>query len=190
MDRRAFLTREGIKDAFLALVSEMGYRKINVTALCKKANIARATFYLHYDFLDEVLEEILGDAIKIAESPAIDGKSLGELLRILETKGSIDNAFMPVCQRVVEIPRYKPLFLDEDLSEKILQFIYKEKKNEMVPKIAKEYGLSLPLAEKLFIFILHGTFFVNKSMDWEKSKEWYDVQKMILKLLSGGVQKL
>ena len=48
-----------IKDALLELNKETAYDKINVTMVCRQAEIARATFYLHFDSLDEVLDSVI-----------------------------------------------------------------------------------------------------------------------------------
>lgn len=66
-DRRTLYTRQVIKDALLELTNRIPYEKINVTMLCKQADIARATFYLHYDSLDEVLDAVIDDALLFSE---------------------------------------------------------------------------------------------------------------------------
>ena len=47
-DRRSKYTRMIIKDTFLELLKEKSYDKINVSQICKNAEITRTTFYLHY----------------------------------------------------------------------------------------------------------------------------------------------
>ena len=66
-DRRTIYTRNTIKDALLELLADTTFDRITVTALCKQAEITRATFYLHYDNLDEVLNELLDDALRLTE---------------------------------------------------------------------------------------------------------------------------
>ena len=55
-DRRTLYTRQVVKDALLELLEKNPYDKINVTLLCRQAEITRATFYLHYADLNEVLD--------------------------------------------------------------------------------------------------------------------------------------
>jgi len=38
-------------------------------------------------------------------------------------------------------------------------------------------------AEKIFLFMLHGNFAVNKSLGWDKSPDWYYIQEIIQKLI-------
>ena len=62
-DLRIIRTRHMIKTAFFALISEIGFEKITVQNLTKKAVINRSTFYLHYtdkfDLLNQLENEIL-----------------------------------------------------------------------------------------------------------------------------------
>lgn len=47
-DRRVQRTHQLLKEALLALIVEKGYEAINVQDITDRANIGRATFYLHY----------------------------------------------------------------------------------------------------------------------------------------------
>jgi AcrR family transcriptional regulator len=62
-DLRVIRTRQMIKDAFLELMDTVGFSKITVENLTKKAFISRNTFYLHYtdkfDLLNQLENEIL-----------------------------------------------------------------------------------------------------------------------------------
>ena len=62
-DIRAKYTCRLIKDTFLELLENISYEKLNISIICKKAKIARATFYLHYNNLNQVLIEVLDDYV-------------------------------------------------------------------------------------------------------------------------------
>lgn len=47
-DRRIQRTHQLLKEALLALIVEKGYETINVQDITDRANVGRATFYLHY----------------------------------------------------------------------------------------------------------------------------------------------
>ena len=51
-------TRDKIKLALLSLLEEKEFSKINITELVKLAGVYRATFYLHYKSLNDVIEDI------------------------------------------------------------------------------------------------------------------------------------
>lgn len=42
----------------------------------------------------------------------------------------------------------------------------------------------------LFQFMLHGSFYVNRSLGWDKNERWYDFQETLSKLLDAGVRSL
>ena len=62
-DRRTLYTRMVIKDAFLKLKSSLAYNDITISKICTEAEISRGTFYLHYDNIRQVLDEVLDDAL-------------------------------------------------------------------------------------------------------------------------------
>ena len=55
MDRRVRRTRRQMRDALLALVMEHGYESVTIQQITDKADLSRATFYLHYKEKDERL---------------------------------------------------------------------------------------------------------------------------------------
>lgn len=57
-DRRTRYTKQVIKDAYLELLDEFQPSKITVTEVCRRADINRGTFYLHYEDLPRVMEEL------------------------------------------------------------------------------------------------------------------------------------
>jgi AcrR family transcriptional regulator len=83
-DLRVLRTRQMLKDAFFELMETVGFKKITVDGLTKKAFVSRNTFYSHYtdkyDLLrsleDEVLEEIKGI---MADMPGEIARSRDEL---------------------------------------------------------------------------------------------------------------
>lgn len=55
MDRRKQKTRDSIRSAYIAMLTEHPDQRLTVTALAKRANIDRKTFYLHYDTIEDVM---------------------------------------------------------------------------------------------------------------------------------------
>ena len=104
-DRRTIYTRNVIKDALLEAMKEKAFEQITVTDVCRRAEVTRATYYLHYQSLNQVLDELLNDALQIAdqdcqkqEEDALQILSLlaGEQADHLREKESL----LPVCHRV------------------------------------------------------------------------------------------
>ncbi len=101
-DRRTLMTKQMIKDALLELLAHTPYEKVTVSALCRQAEITRATFYLHYDNTESVLSELLDDALRLTElADRPQAPWTGELLEKPEaaaTPADLD-AMLPACQR-------------------------------------------------------------------------------------------
>ena len=60
-DLRKIRTRKSIHQAFEEMICEMDYQDITVRELTNRAMINRKTFYLHYNSLDDLLEEFQND---------------------------------------------------------------------------------------------------------------------------------
>ena len=178
-----------IQDALLELLQNTPYEKITVTALCKQSEITRATFYLHYNNIDDVLDELLDDALRLTELDAIQPFSSSIFNRNIEIEISIEemhpdpDALLPACQRAASNPKYRILFLDESLSHHMLRKLYQIQKPQRIPEIMRAYHVNEWEAEKIFLYILHGNFAVNKSLGWGKNEDWYHIQKIIKRLL-------
>lgn len=61
VDRRVKRTKRLLGSAMLELVVEQEYDTITINQLTERADVNRATFYLHYDSKDELLYEALED---------------------------------------------------------------------------------------------------------------------------------
>ena len=57
-DRRIEKTRKTIRDTLLMEMKDLSYQDLSVSKLCRDANIGRGTFYLHYNDIYEVVQEI------------------------------------------------------------------------------------------------------------------------------------
>ncbi len=55
LDRRVQRTRQLLRDALLALILERGYDLLTIQDITDRANLGRATFYVHYGSKDELL---------------------------------------------------------------------------------------------------------------------------------------
>ena len=183
------MTKGMIKDALLELLQNTAYEKITVTALCRQAEITRATFYLHYDNIDDVLNELLDDALRLTELDALHSLTPTLYNRDIENESNLEetspdpDALLPACQRAASNPKYRILFLDESLSHHILKKLYQMQKTQRIPEIMRDYHVTEWEADKIFLFMLHGNFAVNKSLGWNKNADWYRIQEIIKNLL-------
>lgn len=62
--RRVLRTKAAIEEAFVALVIEHGYEKVSVEDIVARADLAKATFYAHYDNKEALLLEAFSRLIE------------------------------------------------------------------------------------------------------------------------------
>ena len=81
-NRRIQMTRRLLKDALLELLETTDLARISVTALCRKADVHRSTFYQYYTDSSALLEEIEADFLRLIPVPpaVLDTKNQKKLL--------------------------------------------------------------------------------------------------------------
>ncbi len=195
-DRRTLYTRQVVKDALLELLENSTFDKINVTAVCKQAEITRATFYLHFTDLNEVLDEVIQEALEIAEHSGGDedyGTKRALLMRTLKNGPEAlrrNERLLAPCQRIADHPKYRALFMDESLAHYIIRKIYLSERGETIPALMKQCRVSRADADRLFMFMVYGLYYVNRSLRWEKSDDWYRMQYLVNHLLENGLDSV
>lgn len=173
-DRRTLYTLSVIKDAFLKLIKQKSYNQITITELCRLADITRSTFYIHYNSITDVLNDVLDDALQLTNDD--------NPLEIASSNFSFDylsqnESLIPACQRIGDSNKYQELLMDPDLSEYIIGRIMARERDHVIPSIMKKTGLSKEDAETLFIYTIHGSFAVNRLHHFKKDEKWsHDVQ--------------
>lgn len=84
-DLRYRKTRECIHATFRRLLQEVGYDKITVTMLTQQAKINRKTFYLHYDTLEELLNELSSEIVQKGVKQLLDYTLPQDLRKMIDT---------------------------------------------------------------------------------------------------------
>jgi AcrR family transcriptional regulator len=88
IDRRKVRTRQMLRDALIALILEKGYDTITVEDITNRANLGRATFYLHYrdkeGLLLSTLESIFDDLIKLVKPLSFEANATAQALIAFE----------------------------------------------------------------------------------------------------------
>ncbi len=194
-DRRTLYTRGIIKDALLAQISQVGFEKCTVSSLCREAQIGRATFYLHYDGIPAVLDELVDDALGQAGDDDDFFFRYHEVVQIMKATPRVEDfeaflGLLPACQRAADHPKYHAMFLDPAAGEYILKRLYHTKRRASVRQIREQFQVSEEQAEALFLFVLQGAFAVNCEVRWAKNQEWYERQKTLMSFLAGGLDAL
>ncbi|MBQ6019399.1 MAG: TetR/AcrR family transcriptional regulator [Clostridia bacterium] len=91
IDRRVVKTKERIRDVFIGLLAEKPIKSITVKELSDQADINRATFYLHYedvfDLKEQLENEVVGQFEDICSSLTVsftDEEFIAVFIRLLE----------------------------------------------------------------------------------------------------------
>ena len=80
LDRRKQRTRRMLREALISLILENGYDAVTIQDITERADLRRATFYLHYKDKDELLLTVLQETFdELVEQigPAMQGDILG-----------------------------------------------------------------------------------------------------------------
>lgn len=75
MDIRTRQTRDYIKKGTLELLDKYDFQNINVSLICEKCDINRATFYNHYSSLDNLYQDIENDLFEVVDNKVNQYKS-------------------------------------------------------------------------------------------------------------------
>lgn len=171
-DRRSVYTRKVIKEAFFESLQDKGrFDAVTITDICKRADINRSTFYLHYEDKYDLLRKL------IIEELSNDS----ETLALIET---------PLCQRLPSNPLMQKLFRDPSLASLIAECIIDVRSEEVVPDLMSRCGLSEDEARYLFTFSVNGSLAVSRALDWKRNELWKDAQSVIAEFVQGGEQTL
>jgi len=63
LERRYRHTHSRIRETFEKLILELPFRDVSVTHLCTEACINRKTFYLHYESMEALMEELIDEMV-------------------------------------------------------------------------------------------------------------------------------
>ncbi len=89
LDRRVVRTRQLLRDAMMELILEKGYDAVTVKDITDRANVGRATFYLHYaggkedlllSNLQEIYDELVDRLVETKQAPFLTGRNRSSLI--------------------------------------------------------------------------------------------------------------
>ena len=83
-DLRVAVTKRMIQEALIRLLENKPIDRIKVNELCEESGINRATFYRHYETLQDILREIEADVIRALPQPRQKPRNLEDARVYLE----------------------------------------------------------------------------------------------------------
>lgn len=142
-DKRVLKTRASIKAAFMELVKTDDMAKISVSALAAKALVNRSTFYLHYndvgdvaDDLEAEIRETISEFIDEFTVSDIYGSTLALFRRLtkrLEEKPSMKEYIFFSKNSEVMVARIKRMLVEKSLGSISEKFPNLQKKDILYP---------------------------------------------------------
>lgn len=148
LDLRITKTDKMIKDAFIELADTIGFEKITVMNLTKKAMISRTTFYSHYKDKYDLLEQIENEILDGMKNEVLDG-----IKNITTEYYSIDNNFSFILKIYKYVEKNKQIFkllycnnIDESFYFKFygtLKTLYNNNIDTSMIEIPENYAINL-----------------------------------------------
>ena len=176
-DRRTRYTRQTIKDIFLEELKTKPYNKITVTEICKKSEMNRGTFYLHYysidDVLNDVFEDFLSDTSSVLEHVLCPNKQ---------------SCTYPFCQKIQSSQRYQALFFDDVVSARMLEKLSDTGKENFITRLMQKSSLTFEQAEAVFCFQMNGCLAINRMMLRSGCTDWSRIQQTIDQFIKAGLE--
>ena len=169
IDRRRRYTLSVIREAFFALLAEIGFAKMTVADICRRAEINRGTFYLHYEDKFALLDTLIDEAL--AAAPPLEGTGAEAL-----------------CQRPPANDDYYLLYSDDDAYARVAQRVVKRGAEQMVPAIMEKTGLSREDAHLIFVHNVQGNLAVNRLLGWKRGPKFALAQELLGAYAEGGMQ--
>ena len=173
-ESKYFNTAKKMNDALLFLLEKKQFEYITIKDVCQKANVNRSTFYLHYDNLNDLLDETISqsnkdffNAFSSIEMKDITKSNPDELNFIN------DRYLLPYLNFVKEHKRlYKEAKNNSSLFKADL--MQKEVYEKMVDRILDKFAIEEKYKKYVFDFFLSGIQSVISN--WLKSDCDLDVQ--------------
>ena len=168
VDRRQRYTLSVIREAFFALLAEVGFARMTVADICRRADINRGTFYLHYEDKFALLDALIDEALAAAHP----------------LEGVEAAAF---CQRPPANDDYWLLYSDGDAYARVAQRVIERGAEQVVPRIMEKTGLSHEDAHLLFVHNVQGNLAVNRLLGWRQGPEFARAQELLNAYSEGGL---
>lgn len=181
VDLRISRTHKMIKEAFFELMDTIGFDKISIQNLTKKAMVSRTTFYLHYkdkyDLLDQIENEILHGFKRMATDLPLDE---------MVTKGLSDEKPFSLLLRIYEYVKENQQFFKLIMGKNgDPSFYYKlsETMKRTAPKFINVDRLKIPEHYAVAIIIGVQTSIINDWLRTGMKETPQEIVSMITKVM-------
>ena len=158
-ESKYFNTAKKMNDALLFLLEKKDYSYITISDICKKANVNRSTFYLHYENIGDLFEEVVEKSSKsfFEHFKDTQGIQQGEIERMDTEDLELvrDEYLLPYLSFVKEnINFYKTLSTHANLFH--MDSLKKNSFQDFVSKIMNRFHVDEKYQEYYFDFYVNG----------------------------------
>ena len=186
-DRRAVYTEMVIREAFLQLVKSKPIQKITVSDICALAEISRPTFYLHYEdiyaLVDEIGENMLASA-KLKDITEVSMDNPDELHQVTLH-------LIHVIEKNLQI--YKICVLERGIATQLPKKITEELNGTLIKKWAESENVDTTLDKSYIVEFIQAGFnsilscWISKDPEKRETDEQlaYIIENLLLKGLMG-----
>ena len=178
-DRRTKYTRNLIKEVLMAFLKERRFETITVTEICRRAEINRGTFYLHYLDTYNVLEDLVDDFLS-------------------ETTDTVQHVLCPqqsscthsLCSRIQSSEKYWPLLMHDTAAAQVLNKLMENGKSGFSGYLMQNSSLTKDQAEAVFAFQINGCLAINRMMIQNRTADWQKIQAAVDQYIRAGLECL
>ena len=186
-NRRVVMTCRMIKDALIDLMNDNDFSKISISDVCKAADVNRSTFYLHYETIDDLVNEAIETMNQRFMSYFADTKGIAEELSHTDLSNLvlITRDYLEPYLRFVSENKdlYRAAFRNPREIQANARYGYIKK--YIVEPILKRFGVPNPYWKYYIAYYINGTMAIIK--EWLET-ECQDPVEMIAAVIEECVR--
>ena len=169
-DKRVIKTERDIMNAFLELKCNSAFESISISEVCKVAGVSRATFYNHFETMDDLLDRTIESIL--AEIPSME-KSINAFRWQMMKGGE------PLCVYVRSRPLLHGLFYDTAMHARIVEKRIAMNGEECWQIMSKFGDIPLDQYKDFMRFQMTGCLAAMTRMKDSSDSEWAKTREVI-----------
>jgi AcrR family transcriptional regulator len=183
--------------AFLRSLRDEPFSKIKITELCRRAHIARASFYTHFSSLDELADAAIDDAFSVVCDVSAEDyehmlRRLGPIVESGDMKAfaALPLEALPPVHRMAATPAHRALLADDKLFMRIEKRMTEWESKRFLVLLMKRAALPREEAEAMVHFVVTAVLSLNRRIGWDNSDKWAAAQLCAMRFVKAGVAAL
>jgi AcrR family transcriptional regulator len=201
IDRRIQRTRLALRSALLELIKEKGFEAVSVEEITERANLGRATFYLHYkdkeDLLLDEFREIASNRVQIlSEIPVSIWKSNKDSLELSDGRAPV-MPLLVVFEHAAQNAELYRILLRGDSSQRVagqIREIIAESINAIIQTRIQSDPPPAPMEVPVDLLAAYFSGALMGSLNWWLEQETFpepeEMARMFQHLFFPGVKKV